>query len=258
MMSEIKSEEIDMKLKNEPSEANSQATTSRKSMLEQSQAEGLEEEQLFIMKAEDDDGSQTQTQEDSSKPKSRKKKTHICPICQNTFAQGSNLKRHMILHSGEKPYPCDQCDRSFTTAANLKAHRDTHKEKDIRNRYACSICNKAFLYKCSLVKHEKRRHAQFEKKDFFTGEDDISVEVPTKKVVKNECNSTIGDAKAIIQPTDASSSLPEANEPKLNLPRVVVGNMFNYWLFGQFQAFLNQMILSGNSIPQGVPQANDC
>ena len=262
-MTEIKTEAIDVKLRYESSETNSFTTTSRKSTLEESHAEVLEE-QLFIMKTEqaldenDVDNqiqpSQQQEQEEN-KSKSRKRKTHICPICQHTFAQGSNLKRHMILHSGEKPHVCEECGRTFTTASNLKAHCDTHKEKDIRNKHTCTLCKKSFFYKCSLVKHEKRRHSQLFKKDFIM-EDDVSLEVPKKKVVKKERLSSVANTQAIVQPTVAStSSLPETNVTQFNMGDVVTGNMFNYWLFGQFQEFLNRTILSGNGIPQEILQA---
>lgn len=32
-----------------------------------------------------------------------------CPFCQRSFNKTSNLKRHILTHTGEKPYACPKC-----------------------------------------------------------------------------------------------------------------------------------------------------
>ena len=40
-------------------------------------------------------------------------KEYTCESCGATFNNSSNLKSHMRIHSGERPYVCDVCNASF-------------------------------------------------------------------------------------------------------------------------------------------------
>lgn len=44
--------------------------------------------------------------------------------CNKAFADATNVKRHEMTHTGEKPYKCfvDQCFRSFSRGSSLKQH----------------------------------------------------------------------------------------------------------------------------------------
>ncbi len=50
-----------------------------------------------------------------------------CPFCGRPFSNVANQRRHMRIHTGEKPYKCQVCNRSFSQSNNLKAHLVTHK-----------------------------------------------------------------------------------------------------------------------------------
>eukprot|EP01083_Nonionella_stella_P192161 710630_1 len=49
-------------------------------------------------------------------------KPFSCDVCQKTFNQKYNLKKHMIVHSGAKPYSCEICQKTFTRKSSVKEH----------------------------------------------------------------------------------------------------------------------------------------
>jgi uncharacterized Zn-finger protein len=48
------------------------------------------------------------------------------PGCGAIFKDKNKLKRHSIIHSGEKPWACDVCGKKFGLEFNMKIHRRIH------------------------------------------------------------------------------------------------------------------------------------
>lgn len=44
---------------------------------------------------------------------------HQCTECDKTFTRATHLKRHMTIHSEERPFSCDLCDKKFRRADHL-------------------------------------------------------------------------------------------------------------------------------------------
>ncbi|ANB11692.1 hypothetical protein AWJ20_4513 [Sugiyamaella lignohabitans] len=45
-----------------------------------------------------------------------------CTHCDRVYTHGKHLRRHMLRHTGERPYGCDWCPRRFTRADIRKRH----------------------------------------------------------------------------------------------------------------------------------------
>ncbi|CAL1532376.1 unnamed protein product [Lymnaea stagnalis] len=56
---------------------------------------------------------------------------NTCTICRKTLSSQSSLDRHMLVHSGERPFKCKICDMSFTTNGNMHRHARIHEKNGL-------------------------------------------------------------------------------------------------------------------------------
>ena len=74
----------------------------------------------------------------------------ILQVCQKQFRSVGNLKRHLLIHTEEKPFSCEICAKCFRTSDEIKKHTLVHtREKP----YSCSVCQKQFKQSCHLGRH---------------------------------------------------------------------------------------------------------
>jgi uncharacterized Zn-finger protein len=45
-----------------------------------------------------------------------------CEVCGKCFQDNYNLNRHMVVHTGERPYQCTRCFKTFKLKDNAKSH----------------------------------------------------------------------------------------------------------------------------------------
>jgi len=87
-----------------------------------------------------------------------------CGFCGKMFPDNYMLNRHMMTHTGEKPFACDQCEKSYSRKDKLKVHLNTvhqisltnsSKKEPIEKSFACDQCEKVFSRKHKLKYHQK-------------------------------------------------------------------------------------------------------
>ncbi|KAI8988917.1 hypothetical protein BDB01DRAFT_783578 [Pilobolus umbonatus] len=69
----------------------------------------------------------------SSRKQPTKQNKHVCNYqdCQWSFKRYEHLKRHMLVHTGERPHVCPHpgCGKRFSRSDNFHAHYRTHEKK---------------------------------------------------------------------------------------------------------------------------------
>jgi len=76
--------------------------------------------------------------------------SRICNFCDKTFVSEENLKDHILVHTGDKPFVCNVCDKAFALQKCLKNHFVVHSRE---GQFVCNICSKSFILKRYLRRH---------------------------------------------------------------------------------------------------------
>ena len=135
---------------------------------------------------------------DPSTPRRRIKTEHepipctFAPECDRVFQDHAKLKRHLLVHTGEKNFFCPICNKPFSLEYNMKIHQRIHSGE---KPYECSFpgCWKRFAQAPNMNMHMKNHenawynHRMLQRRAMMEGRDNdsesmvFSMEVTPKK-----------------------------------------------------------------------------
>ena len=118
-------------------------------------------------------------------------KPHRCEICEKNFTHKRLLNEHMHRHRSylkEKKYACGLCEQKFPSPAALKRHIVVHTAE---RPFKCELCKASFRQKGNLTRHYGRVHNGFVPDDITqTGNDHEAREILNPVREKDNTGST--------------------------------------------------------------------
>ena len=81
-----------------------------------------------------------------------RKQLYSCKKCPKVFKKIHMLKRHDLLHTGEKPFSCQYCGFRSRLKHNMKDHERSHQNE---KPFSCAKCFKRFKYASYLKIHDQ-------------------------------------------------------------------------------------------------------
>lgn len=93
-----------------------------------------------------------------------------CKLCGKHFRNRASLRKHHLVHTGDRPYNCPHCDAVFRNSTSVVRHV-AHNHKDIEpidpediieekncGTFQCIICPEEFVTQPELVRHLELVH----------------------------------------------------------------------------------------------------
>ncbi|XP_041103824.1 ras-responsive element-binding protein 1-like isoform X2 [Polyodon spathula] len=126
-----------------------------------------------------------------------------CPFCPRVFPWASSLQRHMLTHTGQKPYPCPKCDAYFSTKSNCERH--LLRKHGVANR---SLRRNGAIPKSKVDDEGSQESAESNSEPELTSEDVLDLTTCQKEHA--ECLQ--GNSENKDEPKDAAVEEQEPDE----------------------------------------------
>ena len=84
-----------------------------------------------------------------------KSRNYECGICQKRFLGNNDLRKHIRIHTNERPFVCKDCNKGFRQSGSLKNHIASRHSLGLQSKeiYICNYCQKHFPIKERLRLH---------------------------------------------------------------------------------------------------------
>lgn len=82
---------------------------------------------------------------------------HVCHACGKKFLMKCELRNHLKIHTGEKPFMCSVCGKCFRIKSMLNEHTRIHLDD---RRHSCFECGKSFVQSSGLKDHFVAVHSK--------------------------------------------------------------------------------------------------
>ncbi|XP_060938687.1 zinc finger protein 770-like [Limanda limanda] len=132
----------------------------------------------------------------------RIKPSHQCRSCSKCFSSPSKLKRHMMIHTGQRPFSCEICGKRFRQKSHLRVHCRTHL----------------------LSRYQKQRSLYINRPPSRTGgfHTRTAAHVPVQEVLRHKkCNETLTGCDVIFAKhpvqTPSTATVQNNSEPGIKL-----------------------------------------
>lgn len=144
-----KSQKTTKKRKQPTEKANSNGTKAKKTKKQKAQTEREKKRK----KSEKPSSSTSLSILTSSSSSTSPLKIVECNLCKFTCKRPSHLKRHMLMHTGEKPWSCEHCPKRFAQKTDLNRHMSLHA---VHYDFHCGSCGRGFPDENSSKHHETK------------------------------------------------------------------------------------------------------
>ncbi|VDI56786.1 Hypothetical predicted protein [Mytilus galloprovincialis] len=155
-------------------------------------------------------------------------KPFVCDMCNKSFTVKRYLKRHMLTHTDDKSYKCEVCDKRFSNKDSLRPHMKMHTgDRD----HICYVCGQGFYQKRYMLKHFNRTHTgnttQCDVCSLWIRNDRVQKHTENHLCKKQSPGKLNLSRSAFGRPVNLSSSKGEQSSGKLNLSGSALGRLVN-------------------------------
>lgn len=109
----------------------------------------------------------------------RERRKRKCSHCNKTLSSQQNLREHMYIHTGERPYLCNEpgCTQSFRQGSLLSIHKKIHSEVKKSQSESKKTENPGFLKLTKFINSCSELHQTLSKEQIET----LKLEIPQEK-----------------------------------------------------------------------------